>query len=152
MIGLTYEQALHRLQKWCALQDRCEQEVLQKLRSFQLKEEEIARVMEQLRKERFLDEERFARSYVQGKFNQKRWGRIKIRAYLKQKSVPESIIREAFSELSEDDYEETIAYLIARKEKELGGRKEDFETKVKIQRYLMGKGFESELIIRKLGE
>ncbi len=71
---------IDKIQKFCAYQDRSEFEVRKKLKTFPLSSEEEAQIMEQLIHEKFIDDQRFAYSFVNGKMNTKGW------AYLKSKT------------------------------------------------------------------
>ena len=108
-------QAKLKIARYCAFQDRCEYEVRTKLRDFGLNEEEIEELIDFLIDERYLDEDRFTHAYVQGKFNLKKWGKIKIKAHLRSKNVPESLIQKHLTKLPEDLYRQTIASLIQKK-------------------------------------
>ncbi|NHQ72848.1 regulatory protein RecX, partial [Elizabethkingia miricola] len=51
-----------------------------------------------------LNEERFTRSYIRGKFYIKHWGRQKIKLQLKMKGISERLIQNCMDEIYEGDY------------------------------------------------
>jgi len=81
--------AYAKAEHYCAYQERSQQEVRDKLYEWELKPAEVEDIISRLIENNYLNEERFAKAYVQGKFNQKGWGRIKIKQGLKLKRVPD---------------------------------------------------------------
>ena len=79
---MTQKQALGKMAKFCAYQERCQSEIKYKLFGTGLSNDEIDNIICDLIEHKFLDEERFAKAFVRGKFNQKGWGRIKIQQHL----------------------------------------------------------------------
>lgn len=104
-------------------------------------------MIEWLKNENFLSNERFCSSFIRGKFNQKSWGRIKIRHYLITKhQIDPDFIDQMLDEIELADYEERIQDLIVFKWPKLSGN--FFEKKAKLYRFLYQKGFEPEVIQR----
>jgi regulatory protein len=92
-------EALARLESYCAYQERCIDEILKKTSSWGLSFDEGQELLEELIQKGFIDEARFAESFVSGKFRYKKWGRIKIRFELKKKRIPENLIKKSISEI-----------------------------------------------------
>ena len=137
--------AFQKVANWCAYQERSQQEVRDKLYEWQMRPLEVEEIISTLISENFLNEERFAFSYVSGKFNIKKWGKIKIKQGLKLKRVPDPIIKKALSSIDEDKYFETLKYLLEKKqqtEKEKNAIKRQF----KLVNYLYSRGYEKDLI------
>ena len=132
---------------YCVYQDRCHQEVEQKMRDFLLIPEAREEILLYLMQENYLNEERFTRSYIRGKFYIKSWGRNKIRNNLKFKGVPEKLINSSFDEIQDEDYEKTILKIYHQYDAQNHGLKE-YQRKSKSIRFLMSKGFEYDEIIR----
>jgi len=139
------EEALAKLQRYCAYQDRCHKEVRTKLLDHGIYGDELEEIIVELIQENFLNEERFARSYARGKFRIKKWGKVKIRRELKMRQISDYCLRKAMEEIEEQEYEKTIDDLIERKWKEIK-EKDDFKKKGKLARYLESKGYEKALI------
>lgn len=142
---LTPAQALKRAELSCAYQERCQQEIRDKLYDWGLYTDAVENIIATLITDNFLNEERFATSYARGKFRIKRWGRIKIKLELKRRKISEYCIRAAMKEIDEDDYIETIKLLIEKKAKLIKGAK-PFVRDYKIVQYVASRGFEQNLI------
>lgn len=138
-------QALVKAESYCAYQERSQQEIRDKLYEWGLHHDEVEEVITELILTNFLNEERFAMSYVSGKFNIKKWGKIKIKQGLKLKKVPEKMIIKALNSIDYDKYLQTIL-AAAEKKSAVLVEKDPYKRKYKLMTYLMGKGFESNLI------
>ncbi|MDH6250692.1 regulatory protein [Chryseobacterium sp. H1D6B] len=143
--SFTFEEIKQKLVNYCVYQDRCHAEVEQKMREFMVIPEAKDEIFLYLLKENYLNEERFTRSYIRGKFYIKHWGKNKIRIYLKQKQVPEKLINSCFDEIDEADYEKTIKKIFEDYSSRQTGLKE-YQKKSKTIKYLMSRGFEYEKI------
>lgn len=141
----TPQQALLKLRDWCAYQERCQQEVRDKLYALGLHYNDVENLLSQLISENFVNEERFAKAFAGGKFRMKKWGRIKIKNELKARRLSEYCIRKGLAEINSNDYFETLRRLIRKKEQEVK-EKNPLRKKQKLLRYTLGKGYEQELI------
>jgi regulatory protein len=136
---------LTKARRYCAVQERCHQEVRDKLYTWGSHQEEVEQVIGQLIGEGYLNEQRFAEHYAVSKFRQKGWGRVKIREALRFKKISTPCITKALASI---DYEEYIAYLANAVEKlraKTKGRNE-WEREQRVKRYLLTRGFEGDLI------
>lgn len=133
-----------KLQHYCAYQERSHSEVKYKCLELGLRGEEVDEAIAELVSENFLNEERFARAFVGGKFRSKQWGRKKILAELKQRQVSAYCIKKGMEEIDADDYEQALTSLATKKYESLRGE-EPFKRKYKVVQYLMQKGYEPEL-------
>ncbi len=136
---------------YCVYQDRCHAEVEQKMREFLLIEEAKDEIILYLLKENYLNEERFTRSYIRGKFYIKHWGRNKIKMHLKQKQISEKLINNCFDEIHEDDYDKMIRKIFEDYSSKQKGLQE-YQKKSKTIKYLMSRGFEYEKIAETFDE
>jgi regulatory protein len=146
---LSKEEALQKAKQYCAYQERCHQEVKEKLYSYGLYKKDVEELLSELINDNYLNEERFAIQYAGGKFRIKQWGRVKIKYALKQKQVSEYCIRKAMKGIDETDYNRTAQKLFDQKLKLLRSEKNIYTKKTKLQDHLLQKGFEPDLI-RKL--
>lgn len=146
------QKTLGKLMKFCAYQDRCIAEVIDKLYKLEIWKEDHDHYINYLIDNKFLDEMRFAESYVRGKFRIKRWGKEKIKMYLKQKGIPNSFIEQAIQNaIKPEEYRQTVKDLLEQKENIL--RESDpFKKRQKLANYLIQKGFESKLVFSLLNE
>lgn len=141
----TVKEATVRLMQFCAYRDRSHKEVEKKLQEMRMIPEACEQIIIKLMQEDFLNEERFARSFVRGKFRIKKWGRQRIKQELKAREISAPIVRLALTEIKEQDYLQTLEELI---EKKLNLIKETdpFKRRKKLIDYLLRKGYESELV------
>ena len=140
MTEFLNQDILRRLYAYCAYQERCKQEIRQKLRDWEVNESEFAGWIEHLEQENFLDEDRFARTYTRGKFVYKRWGKLKIRQGLRKKQVTETLIQSAIrTEVSDKAYRDTLDKLIQLKKVR---PPLDIPARKKLVFYLQQKGYE----------
>lgn len=143
--SFTFDEIKQKLVNYCVYQDRCHAEVEQKMREFLLIDEAKEEIILYLLKENYLNEERFTRSYIRGKFYIKHWGKNKIKLNLKQKQISEKLINKCFDEIDEDDYIKTIRKIYEDYSSKQKGIQE-YQKKSKTIKYLMGRGFEYEKI------
>jgi regulatory protein len=142
---LTLEQALQKMQKYCAYQDRSHREVSEKLQEMGIWGDEAGKIIVALIEEKFLDEERFARSFVRGKFRIKQWGRLKIEMELKQKGISGYCLKAGLSEITDDVYRDTLKAVLEKKRTSLDTT-DFYVQKVKLAQYAFSRGYESEIV------
>jgi len=146
------EQILNKIERYCAFQERCWQEVSMKLQQLGVTDEsEKEKIMEKLEKKRFVDEARYARAFAKDKFNLHQWGKIKIRHALHQKSISQNLIDNALGEIDYSEYTQVLNSLLKKKADELKHLTDPFIQKNKIANFLEGKGYEPELIWNLIG-
>jgi len=149
--NLNYRQALTKAMGLCSQSERCRFDIVAKLRKWELSEEEIAEALEYLVKERFLDEERFVRFYVNDKLRFNKWGKVKLSFMLRQKQIPEELIKAALNLIDVDFYEKTLNDLLSSKVKSVKGASA-WERKGKLAVFAQSHGFEAELAFRIAGK
>ena len=142
---LTPDQVLDKMAKYCAYQERCVKDVTDKLKTFDISEEEKTKILDYLLDNRFVNDERFANSFIRGKVNQSGWGVNKIRFHLMQKGIAKDLIDEALGQTDEEIYRQRLINILKTKSKTVKADN-DFEKKRKLAAYAMQKGFESNLI------
>ncbi|MDC0956301.1 regulatory protein RecX [Flavobacteriaceae bacterium] len=147
----TLEEALSKLQNYCSYQERCHQEVRRKLVSMRMIPEAIDQIIVALLDHNFLNEERFAKAYVRGKFRIKKWGRRRLTLELKKKEIGIFNINQAISQINELDYLEVFNDL---SESRLSFIKESNKLKKrkKLADYLLYRGWESHLVYQRVNE
>lgn len=147
----TALQAKAKIEDWCAYQERCQQEVRDKLFNYGLKSHEVENLISQLISDNFINEERFAVAYSGGKFRIKKWGRIKIKMGLKAKRLSDYCIRKGLAEINDKEYRLTLQKLLEKKGRTLS-EKNPIRRKYKLLRYAASKGYEQELVMEALNE
>ena len=142
---LSPDQVLDKMAKFCAYQERCVKDVIDKLKTFEIAEKDQTEILNYLIDNRFVDDERFARSFVRSKINQSGWGVNKIRFHLMQKGIDKDVIDEAMQSLDEEAYRQRLRDILTTKAKTVKAAN-DFEKKRKLAAYAMQKGFEGNLV------
>ncbi len=146
----TVQQALEQMQKYCAYQERCSEEIRVKLIQIGIRGLDAENIIVELITENYLNESRFACSFARGKFNNNQWGRIKIEFELKRRKISAPNIRKGLSQISESDYRAIVLKLV----KKLDGKatyKHDRKALMILFRKLMQKGFEADAVKGVLG-
>lgn len=139
------EWVLSKMMQYCAYQERCMFDVKKKLKTFHLQEEVYESIILKLKKEDYLNEERFAKIFAGGKLRINRWGKNKIYAALQQKRVPELFILEGLNAIDEEEYMSILHEVIAKKSQEL--KESDFNRRnKKLAKFAISKGFENRLV------
>ncbi|MEM6541035.1 MAG: hypothetical protein AAF634_07715 [Bacteroidota bacterium] len=72
--SFTLNEAIKRMERYCAYQERCHKEVRDKLQQMRMIPEAVDHILAHLIQNDFLNEQRFANSFVNGKFSIKKWG------------------------------------------------------------------------------
>lgn len=135
--------ALERARNYCAYQERCQQEVRDKLYELGLHQQEVEQGISILVSEGFVNEERFAVAYAGGKFRIKKWGKVKIRAGLKARKISDYCIRKALQAIDDKEYEQALQKTISDGLKKASKYKEPLRTRAAV-RYAISHGFEPE--------
>lgn len=148
---ITLQAAIDKLEYYCSYQERCHDEVVQKLYDLGMKTNEIDIVVVHLLQNDFLNEERFSRSFARGKHRIKKWGKIRIVNELKQRHIAAPNIKLALTEISEEQYQETF-HTLAEKHWEILKESDGQKKKKKWYDYLLRKGWESNLVYEKMKE
>lgn len=146
MEKLTPNQAYPKIKQYCAYQERCHNEVIQKLFSFGLTKPDAEEMIGKLIEENFLNEERFAIQFAGGKFRIKNWGKTKIKYELRQKRISDYCIKKALASIDSSEYRKTFEKMALKKLQALKGEKNVFIKKRKLQDYLLMAGFEASLV------
>lgn len=147
----TVDEAKKKLEHYCAYQERCHQEVLQKLKSMNMIPEASDVIIVHLLEHNFLNEERFAKTFVRGKFNIKKWGKYRLTRELKRKDISKYNVNQALKEIKDEEYVEVFNDL-AEKKALLIKEKNIYKKKKKLTDYLLYRGWESYLVYDKVNE
>ncbi len=147
----TVAEAKKKLEHYCAYQERCHKEVILKLKSLNMIPEAIDAIVVHLLEHNFLNEERFAKAYVRGKFRIKKWGKHRLTLELKKKDISKYNVNQALREIDDDEY---IGVFNDLAEKRADSIKESnsFKKKKKLVDYLLYRGWESHLVYDKANE
>lgn len=151
--SFTVAEATSRLESYCVYQERCHNEVQQKLREMRMIPEAIDHIISHLLQHNFLNETRFSQAFARGKFNQKKWGKQRIVRELKFRDISKYNIDLALKEIPEEDYLTTFNTLAEKRFDQISdlpaGRQ---EKRKKLANYLLYRGWESNLVYEKVRE
>ncbi len=148
---LTYEQAKLKMEKYCIYQDRCHFDVEKKLQTINTLQDYKNQIIIDLLQDNFLNEERFAKNFALGKFNQKKWGKTKITYELKKRKIHSNLIQQALNEIDDIAYYEVLQSLFIKKSASVTEKKVFLKNK-KVINFLVNRGFEYSLIFKVIEE
>lgn len=141
----TVDEATRLLENYCAYQERCHKEVEQKLYDINMIPVAKEKILLHLMQHNFLNEERYAKAYVRGKFSIKKWGKIKIASELKFKNISSYNIKQALNNIDETAYLKNLQQL-AEKKLPLIKESNAFKKRNKLSTFLISKGYEPNLV------
>ena len=147
----TPDQVLDKMAKYCAYQERCAKDVRDKLKTFQIAQQDKDEILNYLIDNRFVDDARFASRFVSGKISQSGWGLNKIRFHLIRKGIDTQLIDEALRQTDEEAYRQRLTDILRAKAKTVKAAT-GFEKQRKLAAYAMQKGFEGGLVREVLKE
>lgn len=147
----TVDEAQKKIESYCAYQERCHKEVKAKLKDMRMIPEAIDTIMVHLIQHNFLNEERFAKAFVRGKFRIKKWGKNRLLRELKFRDISKYSIDTALKEIDQEDYETTLDELTQKRIAQVK-EKDKYKKKKKVADYLLYRGWESHLVYEKLNE
>jgi regulatory protein len=147
----TVQEATRKLEHYCAYQERCHQEVRKKLESLHMIPEAIDMIIVHLLEHNFLNEERFAKTFVSGKFKIKAWGRRRLTYELKKKDIGKVNINQALAEIENTEYIEVFNDLAEKKANSIT-ETNIYKKKRKLIDYLLYRGWETHLVYEKARE
>jgi regulatory protein len=145
----TAKQAFSKMAQLCSRAEQCTADIRKKIGTFELSEEAIDEIITNLKSEKYLDDERYAKAYTKDKFKFNKWGRVKIRHALRMKGLSESSIQLGLDEIDEEKYKKVLIKTMKEKAKTVR-KKNKFEKMGQIIRFAQTRGFEPELIHRYL--
>lgn len=143
MKELSEKEALYKAAAYCSASEHCRSDVAEKLEKWGVETEAGKRIIEYLVKEKYIDEERYCRFFVNDKLRYNRWGRNKISQALRQKRISQETITSSLGHIDESEYRAILRELLDRKRKNTKA-KSDYELNGKLIRFALGRGFEME--------
>jgi regulatory protein len=139
------EAALKRAMKYCAEAEHCTQDVERKLQDWGVDDGDRTAIMAILHREKFVDDARYAKTYVSEKWKLNRWGRIKLQHQLEAKGMAAAIIEAALETIPRAEYASGVEEILNQKWKELK-EKRDLPTLQKVAVFGLSRGIEEEMI------
>lgn len=144
---ISEKNALSRMMRICARKEYCTFDIKQKLYRLQQPNETIDNIIAELKKNKFIDDERYTRSYVSDKIKFSKWGEKKIRYTLAQKQIPNAIIDNVLSELNPHELTEHLMSIIKKKYESVKAETE-YDKRTKVIRFALSRGFNMNEILK----
>jgi len=141
----TERQALLELADLCSKSEQCCHDMLTKMQRWQLTEEEQARIMQYLTENKFIDETRYTRAFVNDKITYSKWGRRKIEQALWIKHIPKEIQNGVLDGISDSKYLTILRQLIKSKKRSIKANS-DYERRAKLIRFALERGYTMDII------
>lgn len=145
------KQAYNKMAQLCSRSEQCSADIRKKIMAYEIVEEIVDEIIDKLIEEKFIDDERYVRAYVKDKFKFNKWGKIKMRHYLRAKGLSDSLIQKGLDIIDDEKYKMLLIKTMKAKAKTLK-KKSRFEKMGQVIRYAQNRGFEPELIHRYMDE
>ena len=142
---MTEQEAFLQLAALCAQAEHCEQEMRDKLKHWGFDESVQNRIIERLVRERYIDNERYARAFVKDKIRYNKWGRRKVQQALWLKRIDKDIQQRVLDEIDDNEYLSVLRPLLKQKRKTVKAES-DYELNRKLVRFALGRGFTFDII------
>ncbi len=141
MTEMTESAALNKVASYCATAEHCRSEIVEKMQRWGMPYEVIERIADRLEQEKYIDEERYCRAFVQDKYRLAKWGKVKIGEALKLKKIPSYVYRPYLEAIDHDEYIGILQSLLAGKRRSIRGGTE-YEVNGKLARFALSRGYE----------
>lgn len=145
MKQMSEQEALLRLTSLCSTAEHCSHEMLEKMRRWEIDEDAQTRIMEYLVKEKYIDDERYARFFAKDKIRYNKWGRRKVEQAMWQKHIDADIQQRVLDEIDDDEYLLILRPLLKSKRRTVKAAN-NYEMNMKLIRFAMGRGFTMDII------
>ncbi|MBQ7512511.1 MAG: RecX family transcriptional regulator [Prevotella sp.] len=142
---MTEETAMFRLADYCAKGEHCSGELLAQMAKWEIPEEARMRIMKELQKRRYFDDERYTQAFVNDKIRYTKWGRRKIEQALWQKHISQHISQQVLDAVDDADYVEVLKPLLRQRSRTIKANS-DYERNQKLVRFALGRGYTMDII------
>lgn len=140
------DELLSKAQRICSEREYCESDIRSKLESWGVTDEKVTNaIIASLKKDKFIDEERYAGAFARDRFRYQQWGKVKITAQMKLKHIPPAVIAAGLSTIDEKEYLDMLTEIVQRHRKNIKA-KNRYDLKGKLLRHALAKGYESHLV------
>lgn len=144
---VSYDFLLKKAAAYCSRQEVCSADIEKKLQTWGASTDQSVKLIAWLISEKYIDNERFCRSFANDKFRFNKWGKMKIAQALRFKQIPESIVDRVLREMDVSLYEEKLLVLLQKKVGQIKASG-DYERKMKLLNFALQRGFEYALADR----
>lgn len=143
------KQAYSKMAHLCSRSEQCSTDIRKKILAYEIVEEIVDEIIEKLIEEKYIDDKRFVRAYVNDKFKINKWGKIKMRHYLRAKGLSDEVIEYGLENIDNEKYKTLLVKTMKTKAKSVK-EKDKFKKMGQVIRFAQNRGFEPELIHRYL--
>lgn len=140
-----FKASLNKSMAQCSRKELCSDDIRKKLTLWGVGNDDVEKIIAILIKENFINEARYATSFVRDKFKYNKWGKVKIAAHLKSKKLPADIIGPALNSIDHEYYVNFLRGLLQGHKRSVKA-KNQLDLKAKLLRFGLSKGFESSLL------
>ena len=141
------KQAYSKMAQLCSRSEQCSADIRKKIMAYEIVEEIVDEIIDKLIAEKYIDDERYVRAYVNDKFKINKWGKVKMHHYLRAKGLSEDVIQKGLQTIDEEKYKDLLVKTMKAKAKTIK-KKNKFEKMGQVIRFTQSRGFEPELIHR----
>ena len=141
MTNISEAEALSRVASYCSTAEYCRAEISEKLQRWGLPYDAVDRILNHLEDEKYIDEERFCRAFVNDKYRFAKWGKVKIAQALQLKKIPRNVYWRYLNGIDEEEYLSILKGLLTTKRKSIHAENE-FDRNGKLIRFALSRGFE----------
>jgi len=148
---IVVKEAYSKMAQLCSRSEQCSTDIRKKIIAYEIMDELVDEIISKLKEEKFIDDERYIKAYVSDKFKLYKWGKVKIRHYLKAKGLSDDLIEKGLTEINDDQYKKLLIATLKEKAKKVKADNK-FDKAGQIIRFAQSRGFEPEIIHRYLNE
>jgi len=145
--NVVAKEAYSKMARLCSRSEQCSADIRKKIIAYEIVDEIVDEILDKLIEEKFIDDERFIKAYISDKFKINKWGKIKMRHYLRMKGLSDEVIDNGFNLIDDENYKTILVKTMKSKAKTIK-KKNKFEKMAQVIRFTQGRGFEPELIHR----
>ena len=135
-----YAKVLDRLQTQCVKREYCRSDIFRKaLTAFEGDKAAAERLVDELVRDRFVDDARYAAAFAREKSRLTGWGPVKIAFALSGKGISKAAAAEALREVDQEEADRRMVSVLETKYKSLKG---DPQEKFKLIKFGLTRGYE----------
>ncbi len=140
------KRAKDRALRLLSYRDRSEKEIRTKLQQIGYDGAIIEWVIDELKRLKFLDDERFAQSFAQTQMITRPVGEYYLRRELKNKGLEEPLIEQTIEQVFQEKDQSVVALELAAQRKKRYGNLDEIKAKKRVSDFLLRRGFDWDVV------
>jgi len=140
------KKAKDRALNFLSYRDRSEKEIRTKLKDVGYEENIVEWVIGELKRLKFIDDERFAHSYAQTQMITRPMGEYFLKKELQQKGIEAELIEQAVEKVYQEDDQFSVAFELAQQRKKRYNDIDEMKAKKRVSDFLLRRGFSWEIV------